>query len=100
MQVTRRKSCKKQKTQEVTCCDIAKKVVNGDRRQDYGPVTPSLISIARIWGGILNVDVTPEQVALCMAGLKLARESHQHKEDNLVDFCGYALVLEKYYQEK
>jgi hypothetical protein len=51
--------------------------------------------IAMIWSGILDFTVTPEQVCLCMAGLKLARQAKRHKRDNLVDAAGYLALVER-----
>ena len=73
----------------------AEKIIHGDRRKSYGSVEVSFNQSAKIWSGILNTDVTPEQVALCMIGLKLQRESFSHKEDNLVDLVGYTLLLQE-----
>ncbi len=46
---------------------------------------------AALWSVILGMDVNPSQVALCMAGLKMARliEAPGH-EDSWVDLAGYA----------
>lgn len=84
----------------MSVCNEADALVGGERREEYGPVTTSLDSAASIWSGILKTVVTGPQVALCMAGLKLARESNAHKHDNLVDICGYARLLELYYEEQ
>lgn len=61
-----------------------------ERRERYGPPQDSFELIANVWSGILEVEVTSQDVALCMAGLKLIRESHGgHSRDNLIDVCGY-----------
>lgn len=78
-----------------TVLQEAERVVGGDRRQDYGGARGSFDRIAVIWGAILATEVTGEQVALCMIGLKLVRESHSHKRDNVVDIAGYARCIEK-----
>ena len=49
--------------------------------------------IAQIWSAILDITVSAEQVGLCMIGVKISRETHQHKSDNLVDIAGYAQTL-------
>lgn len=72
----------------------ARRIVGGDRRESYGPVRDSFESIASIWTGIIGCVVTAENVALCMIGLKIARESNAHKRDNLVDLLGYTFLLE------
>ncbi|APZ81694.1 hypothetical protein NCPPB3778_72 [Rathayibacter phage NCPPB3778] len=71
----------------------AEELINGQRRDDYGDVQESFSRIATIWSAILLTDVTPQQVALMMAGLKLARlaSSPDHR-DSYVDLAGYAAL--------
>ncbi len=69
-------------------------VTSGDRNDSYGHPLPNHLAIAGFWSLILGISVTPRQVALCMIGLKLAREGHKAKRDNLVDIAGYARALE------
>ena len=69
-------------------------LVNGDRKNDYGTAKTNMSRTAKIWSGILDIDVTPEQVALCMAGVKLARTQQVYKRDNVVDAVGYLLVYD------
>lgn len=47
-----------------------------DREDQYGDPAKLFDEIARIWTVILSFPVEPEQVALCMVGVKLARLSH------------------------
>ena len=51
--------------------------------------------VAKVWSGILGYQITPKQVALCLAGLKLVREGNRHGPDNLTDCIGYAIVAER-----
>ena len=39
-----------------------------DRGQDYGSILDNHTRIARLWSVLLKIEVTPEQVALCMIG--------------------------------
>ena len=71
----------------------AEKIIHGSRRTDYGAVEKSFKRIALTWSAVLDVDVTPEQVALCMMGLKICREANSHSVDSLVDICGYTGLL-------
>ncbi len=50
-------------------------MVNGRRQQEYGPPATNFARIAAGWSVILgaDVDVSAEQVSLCMAWLKIAR---------------------------
>lgn len=73
----------------------AERLINGDRREAYGPVSESFERIAQIWSGVLGQKVSATQVAHCMIGLKLYREANKHQRDNLVDICGYSLLAEK-----
>lgn len=83
-----------------TILEEASKIISEDRCKDYGDVNVSFNQIAKIWGGLLNVEITSKQVALCMIGLKLQRESFSHKRDNLVDTVGYTLLLEQLNETK
>lgn len=67
----------------------AEAVINGPRRESYGDAQESFNRVALLWSGILKTPVTAHQVALCMIGLKLCRESTKHQRDNLVDIAGY-----------
>ena len=72
----------------------ADRIVGGERGADYGRPIDDFSKTAVLWGPILNIEVTPEQVALCMAQVKVSRQLNRHKRDNLVDLCGYAKCLE------
>lgn len=67
--------------------------INGPRRSDYGTVSVSFKRIALTWSAVLGLPVTPQQVCLCMIGLKLCRETNAHKHDNLTDLAGYTGLL-------
>ena len=64
-----------------------------DRGQDYGSILDNHTRIARLWSVLLKIDVTPEQVALCMIAVKQARlmETPDH-EDSIQDILGYTLT--------
>lgn len=68
--------------------------VTGPRQRDYAHPKVNFQRIANLWSIILNVDITPEQVALCMITMKVAREMNRHTRDNLVDIIGYTLTLD------
>ena len=78
-----------------TLIDEANELVNGDRQKAYGHPSKNFQLTADLWSVILGVPVTPEQVALCMVQVKIARELHAPKRDNLVDAIGYILTYEK-----
>jgi hypothetical protein len=69
-------------------------IVSGARQQTYGHPSKNFEDTARLWSVVLGIEVTPQQVALCMVQLKLAREVFSPKRDNLVDAIGYLLAYD------
>ena len=64
-----------------------------DRGESYGSILDNHTRIARLWSVLLKIDVTPEQVALCMIALKQARlmETPDHT-DSWQDIIGYTMT--------
>lgn len=48
-----------------------------------------------MWEAIIGCSINPEQVVLCMAALKIAREAGQHDPDNVDDAIGYLSLIEE-----
>lgn len=75
----------------------ANALVNGDRQAAYGRPIDSYTAQAKIWSGMLadklNADLTAEDVVLLLTAMKLRRQAHRPKRDNIVDTHGYLLVL-------
>lgn len=72
----------------------AEALVHGDRGEAYGHPFEDFSKTAKIWETILGCEVTAEQVALCMIGVKISRQLHKPKRDNAVDIAGYAETLQ------
>jgi hypothetical protein len=71
----------------------AGELINGQRHSDYGTAWENHERIARIWSVVLGVYVKPEQVALCMLGVKIGRLVNDiHKADSWIDIAGYAAL--------
>ena len=73
----------------------------GDRQQAYGDPADVYGPVADMWQAYLDaLDVdnclmlTPKDVMLMMALLKIGREGSREKRDNLVDAAGYLRCVE------
>ena len=73
----------------------ADRLIGGDRASSYGDALTNFTRVARLWSVVLGVDVTPEQVGMCMVMLKAARQINKPKRDNLVDLAGYAALTDQ-----
>lgn len=78
----------------MTAIDEAKTLIYGERHDEYGPAAEEFRRVADGWASILGANVLPSDVALCMAWLKIVRESYKHKRDNIVDAIGYLALYE------
>lgn len=87
-----------------TILEEAQRLVHGDRGAYYGHPIDDYKCTGRMWSAIIerwlhdtNVipvdthipDMDPRIAVLMMSALKLSREAHKHKRDNLVDLAGY-----------
>lgn len=87
----------KQKQQPKPMLHQAQDLIHGQRQADYGDKRTNFSQIAMLWQGTLAFKlqpgqaITPEDVALCMMQVKIARlaKSPDHK-DSIVDIAGYA----------
>jgi hypothetical protein len=83
--------------------DEAHKIIYGDREETYGDPGVNLRRIANFWNSYLinkgmaddSFEITSEDVAMMMVLLKIARQQHQYKADNLVDAAGYLALVER-----
>lgn len=63
------------------------------RGQNYGTPYSNHVAIAQLWSVILQKDIGPEQVAMCMVAVKLSRLIHQPThDDSWADIIGYGGV--------
>lgn len=79
--------------------DAAKQCVTADRESQYGSPEDNFKQIAELWAVYLkgrcvsedaDICILPEDVAVMMALLKIARiKTGTFKEDSFVDACGY-----------
>lgn len=82
----------------------AERLTEGDRQNSYGnPLddysrTAGMINSA--FAHKLKEPLTPEDIMLCMIMVKISRECHEHKRDNVVDIAGYANCIDMAIEER
>ena len=72
----------------------AVQAVTGPRQRDYAHPKVNFQRIADLWSVVLDTKVTPEQVALCMIQVKVARLMNRKTRDSVIDLIGYSLTLD------
>jgi hypothetical protein len=67
-------------------------IIAGDRDKQYGAPEDNFKRISRIWSVIIGVELTEEDVAMMMIGLKVARYANRggFQPDSWRDIAGYA----------
>jgi hypothetical protein len=72
-----------------------------EKQREYGNFTDSMESAARIYDVLVSERMHPaEKMYWAMIALKISRERHKHKQDNLLDIAAYVGALDNYHQEK
>jgi len=73
----------------------AGELTGGDRNRSYGAPWTNHVRISRFWSDYLGIEVKPEQVAICMILLKVARlmeRSGSEATDTFVDLTAYSAI--------
>lgn len=73
----------------------AEKLMYGDRQEDYGTPYENHRRIAVLWSSYLGTEISPMQVAICMALVKIARLQQNFeysKDDTFIDLAAYASI--------
>lgn len=88
-----------------TVLEEANRIIYGDREKTYGNPAKNFVATACLWQGYLKakaeeqasdfITISALDVAHMMILLKMARELHMHKRDNVVDMAGYAGCIQK-----
>lgn len=61
-----------------------------ERGRSYGHPREDFARTASLWTAYLGHTITTEDVPMLMILLKVSRQRHRHKLDNLEDIQGYA----------
>lgn len=84
----------------------AARIVHGPRGNFYDHPFDNFSRTAHVWNAVLysklkpGESVAPEDVSLCMVGVKIAREAFRHKRDNLTDAHGYLMTHDMVLEER
>jgi hypothetical protein len=71
----------------------ANEYISKDRQQTHGQAENNFANIGRLWSAYLNHPITPQDVAILMTLLKIARyKGNPSHVDNAIDMCGYAAL--------
>lgn len=82
----------------------AQRLTHGTRQQDYGhpldDYTRTAALVSAVLAHKLKSAITAEEMALAMVCVKLSRQIHSPKRDNMVDAAGYAWVAHAIGEER
>ena len=81
----------------------ANQIVNEDsdaEHRNYGEITESMTTTAKMASLMSGKEITTVDCFNILIALKLSREAIAHKEDSLLDACGYIAGLNKYHNGK
>jgi hypothetical protein len=80
--------------ERVACLRRAEALTTGPRNATYGTPTANMADIAALWSTFLGQPVTGQQVAVCMALVKIARlrasPDHQDSHDDAAAYMAIA----------
>ena len=82
----------------------ALRLTSVDRHIDYGHPLDDYTKTAELWSALLRhklkVDIEWPDVIRCMVAVKLSRDVHLMKRDNMVDLAGYARCRQEALEEE
>lgn len=67
-----------------------------EKDRQYGDFIESMARTSRIASELCNKEITIEDTYKIIVALKLSREAHMHKEDNILDCVAYLASLNDY----
>lgn len=67
-----------------------------EKERQYGPFNESMERAAKIASLMIGKEITAYDMFNCMIAMKLSRQSHTTKTDNLLDACAYIGALQNY----
>lgn len=70
-----------------------------EKDRQYGPFSEGMIKAALHASELRHKEITADDMFAAMIGLKVSRESYNHKYDNILDSIAYALAWDNYTRE-
>lgn len=71
-----------------------------EKERQYGPFSQTMERATSIMRAITGLTMKTQDMYMALVALKLAREGHAHKRDNLLDAIAYLQALENYENEQ
>ena len=84
---------------DISSIDYIKKAEDRIRENSdqYGEKLKNFEDIACIFYILTGIKLSPVQCCMMLISLKLSRQKHKHKSDNIVDIIGYVAILGELY---
>jgi len=76
------------------------KAIIEDRGMDYGHPSDNMQRTARLWSAYLEMPISDDQVAMCLALVKIARSMETAKPDNYIDGAAYFAIAGQLHTEE
>ena len=75
---------------------LALALVNGDRQEQYGEPADHAWRVAQVWRVVFPERAwTAADFCLAMECVKVVREAHAHKRDNVIDGAGWWEIIDR-----
>lgn len=69
-----------------------------EKERQYGPMEETHEKTAKLASLLCGKEITTKDIYWMKIAMKLAREAHSHKTDNLIDLCSYIQGLENHFE--
>lgn len=70
-----------------------------EKERQYGSFSESMDRMRDIFNGMTGLQLETKHMYKAMIALKLSREAHTHKEDNLLDAAAYIGAMNNYLEK-
>ena len=70
-----------------------------EQSRNYGDIQDSMNRASLIATDMSGKFVSPKEIYISIISIKLSREAHAHKEDNLLDAVAYISALNDYLED-